>query len=74
MLEAYENELDPPTMTEFMLFYRLANMLDIYDSPASWTDLQIEEEVLEVADLVEQLAGKYDTLLLDYYKGQKESQ
>lgn len=74
MLEDYEEELDPPTMSEFMLFYRLANMLDMYDNPGNWTDLEMEEEVLEVSDLVEQLAGKYDKLLGDYYRGQKESQ
>jgi hypothetical protein len=73
-LEEYDYELDPPSMMEFNLFRRLGNMLDMYDRPHAWSDLQVDEELCEVADLLEEAGKKYDTMLSDYYKGQKESQ
>jgi hypothetical protein len=71
MLDKYEQDLDPPTMMEFDLFRRLGNLLDIMDYPENWTQLQIDEELCEVADLLDLAGVKYDRMLLDYYKGHK---
>lgn len=73
MLNAYESELDPPTMTEFQLFLRLGNLLDAFDYPEQWPDDILAKELVDCADLLETLAGKYDILLEDYYRGQKET-
>lgn len=70
-LAEYDHELDPPTMTEFQLFLRLGNLLDAFDCPDQWPDDVLSTELVDCAELLEQLADKYDVLLGDYYKGQR---
>jgi hypothetical protein len=71
-LDKYEKELDPPTMMEFELFLRLGNLFDILIGNQNWTDLLIDEELLEAADLLEKAGEKYDNMLMDWYRGQNE--
>lgn len=72
-LKDYDYELDPPSMLEFLLFYRLGNMLDMWDNTHQWEDLQIDQELCEVSDLMEQAGKKYDKMLMEYYAGQARS-
>lgn len=71
-LEAYDYELDPPTMLEFQLFLRLGNLFDILDGNPNWTPARVEEELCEIEDLLDTAGGKYDSMLMDWYRAQPE--